>query len=266
MPIKLSRFGQVFDEIRQRRGHTLDDVAAKIGLGATVVKRSRQYPLLRTLTERSIQALSGYVGCDPDDVRASVGVSGVEPMDVGAVDVEGWLDAQGGAFEISYRYLRSRFSLRPKPAFVGAWMSLHTDDRGGLATWGEVAGFLGVARQTVYGWRGVHRLDDHAELLRLARLRGDQLGEVDRVTDYQAVGEDMMAYPIMTASGVQYQEPVRRWQVACKRCDVYARCCKLVRFGNGFALCERLIPVDVLPGMVRMVVAENERALMEVGG
>ena len=121
------------------------------------------------------------------DIETTIELT-VEPMDVGAVDIEGWLDAQGGAFEISYRYLRSRFSLRPKPAFVGAWMSLHTDDRGGLATWGEVAGFLGVARQTVYGWRGVHRLDDHAELLRLARLRGDQLGEVDRVTYYQAVG------------------------------------------------------------------------------
>lgn len=110
----------------------------------------------------------------------------IAPLDVEPGDVEQWVSSAAGVFEESYRYLRSRFSLRPKPAFVAAWMSLHKDDRGTLQKWEDVAEYLGVSRQTVYGWRGIHRLDDHAELLRLMRMRGDALGEVDRVTYIKA--------------------------------------------------------------------------------
>lgn len=106
----------------------------------------------------------------------------VEPLDVRPGDVEGWIDRTGGRFEEAYRYLRSRTGWRPGPCFVGAWLSLHRDDRGTLHTFGELSEWLGVARQTAYKWRADYRLDEWAEMLRLQQLRGEALGEVDRMT------------------------------------------------------------------------------------
>lgn len=110
-----------------------------------------------------------------------------EPVDVRPGDIDGWVSAAGGEFEECYRLMRSLTGLRPGPCFVAAWMALGKDDRGSLRTWGKLAEWLGVARQTVYGWRATHRLDEWAEQLRLMMLRGERLGEVDRVAYMQAI-------------------------------------------------------------------------------
>jgi len=110
-----------------------------------------------------------------------------EPLDVRPGDVEAWVDAAGGRFEEAYRYMRTATGWRPGPCFVAAWLSLHKDDRGELATFGKLAEWLGVSRQTVYKWRGTYRLDEWAEQMRLLALRGDKLGNVDRVTYEQAI-------------------------------------------------------------------------------
>jgi hypothetical protein len=108
-----------------------------------------------------------------------------EPLDVRPGDTEGWAEAIGGRFEEAYRLLRS-YGFRPKDSFIGAWLSCHKDDRGSLSTVGELADWLGIARQTVYNHIKKHRLNEWAEQLRLLQLRGDALGEVDRVALAQA--------------------------------------------------------------------------------
>ena len=111
----------------------------------------------------------------------------VEPLDVRPGDCEDWVDAVGGRFEEAYRWMRSKTGWRPGPCFTAAWLSLHKDDRGSLRTFEALAEWLGVARGTVYGWRVNYKLDEWSEILRLQQLRGDRLGEVDRVTYNEAI-------------------------------------------------------------------------------
>jgi biotin operon repressor len=109
-----------------------------------------------------------------------------EPLDR-TPDPEGWVDSTGGWFEEAYRYLRHDVGLRPRAAFIGAWLSCAKDDRGTLTTYGQLADFLGVSRTAIYANIARNKLRDWAEQLRLARLRGEGLAEVDRITYTQAV-------------------------------------------------------------------------------
>jgi hypothetical protein len=106
-------------------------------------------------------------------------------------NMDGWDAYEGGRFEEGYRFLRAATNFDPGPCFVGAWMSLSKDDRGEkLSTWPKLAAWLCIARQTCYNWRAQFELDEWAELLRLMELRGEKLGDVDRVTYLQAIDSD----------------------------------------------------------------------------
>lgn len=102
-------------------------------------------------------------------------------------DPEGWLARhaydnkaeQDGWFEQAYRFLRADVGMRPKVSFYAAWLSVSKDDRGQLKTHEDVGTFLGVSRKTLYSWRSKHKLDGWAEQLRILRMRGDRLAEVD---------------------------------------------------------------------------------------
>ena len=114
----------------------------------------------------------------------------VPPIDVEPGDVDQWVDSSGGWFEQAYRYMRSTTGLRPGPCFVCAWMSVSKDDRAPLDTWTALADWLGFARQTLYAWRSRYKLDEWAEQLRMVRMRGDRLGQVDERTYKEAVSEE----------------------------------------------------------------------------
>ena len=99
-----------------------------------------------------------------------------------------WTVEKGGRFEEAYRYLRATVGMPSEVAFVCAWMSLSRDDRGeDLRTWTQLENWLCVSRESIYKWRNDYLLDEWAEQLRLLALRGQPLGEVDRVTYLQAI-------------------------------------------------------------------------------
>jgi hypothetical protein len=113
-------------------------------------------------------------------------------MDERAGDVEAWTETAGGWFEEAYRTLRS-FGLKPKPSFAGAWLACGRGDRGELRTLGDLADWLGIARQTLYKTIQRWRLREWAEQLRLYQLRGDHLADVDKRTYERAVADDSTA-------------------------------------------------------------------------
>jgi len=117
-------------------------------------------------------------------------VAVAEPLDVRPGDLEAWATAAGGWFEEAYRYLRYEIGFRPNPAFIGAWLSCSKDDRGSLKRIQDVADFVGISRQAVHKNIVRHQLRQWAEQLMLARMRGDHLAEVDKVTYTQAVDLD----------------------------------------------------------------------------
>lgn len=111
------------------------------------------------------------------------------PLDVERGDLESWSERAGGWFEQAYRYMRA-LGFRPNPAFICAWLSVGKDDRGSLKTFADLAAELGIARQTVYANIAKHRLHEWAEQLRLLRMRGERLAEVDERTYGEAVGAE----------------------------------------------------------------------------
>lgn len=113
------------------------------------------------------------------------------PMDYEGHNPEKWLstyrdeDDDGGWFAIAYRYLRYEIGMRPGHAFLASWLSVRKDDRGSLHTYEDVANMLGVTRKTLHHWKIKYKLEESAEQLRIMRMRGDRIGEVDWAV-YQA--------------------------------------------------------------------------------
>lgn len=86
-----------------------------------------------------------------------------------------------------------------REALCIVWMSLGRDDRGSLATVGDLCDFLGVSRMWFYEHKaryadepapGLNAWDWWAERLQLARLRGSRLAEVDEATFRRAVSAE----------------------------------------------------------------------------
>lgn len=138
-----------------------------------------------------LAGLEGLVEVDVERERALAG------------EAEQWLETLrpgGGAgfFLDSYLSLRS-VGWAWREAFCIAWLSLGRDDRGGLATVGDLCDFLGVSRMWFYEHKaryehepaeGLNAWDWWAERLQLARLRGQRLAEVDEAVYQRAVSEE----------------------------------------------------------------------------
>lgn len=102
--------------------------------------------------------------------------------------IDKWMEKTGGRFEEAYHHMRALTGFSPEVCMLGAWMSLGADDRGEkLRHWSDITAWLSTTRPTISRWRSDYRLDEWAEQLRLIELRGQPLGEVDRVTYLQAV-------------------------------------------------------------------------------
>lgn len=104
--------------------------------------------------------------------------------------LDAWVEYPSGAFEEAYWYMRGVTDFPPAACFVAAWLSVGKDDRGEVQFLYELAEILGVTRETLGNWRTRYQLDEWAMELRLMRMRGSALGEVDRVTYLQAVEPD----------------------------------------------------------------------------
>ena len=109
-------------------------------------------------------------------------------------ELDRWLDecAPSSAWGDGYGLLRSR-GVDHRYAALAVWLSLSRDDRGKIQTREEFANFMGVSRQTTYDWESKRPVREWAEMLRVLRLRGAQLAEVDRRTYLKAVDEESSA-------------------------------------------------------------------------
>ena len=108
--------------------------------------------------------------------------------------IEGWLagldEAAREPWEEGYRWLRAQ-GLKARDAIIAVWLSLATDDRGGLTTQQALADFLGYRRrETIYDRRVKKGLDEWAERLMILRLRGQRLAQVDERTFQAAASEE----------------------------------------------------------------------------
>jgi len=120
---------------------------------------------------------------------------GDEPVQrVTLTALEAWLQGEAPpAWLEGYLFLRSR-GVRYRDAMLATWLSLATDDRGDIATREDFARLMGVSRATTYQWESRRpKIHDWAELLRLMRLRGARLAEVDERTYRAAVAADSSA-------------------------------------------------------------------------
>jgi len=120
-----------------------------------------------------------------------------------AKQAEQWLETLRpgggpGLFLDSYLSLRS-VGWAWREAFCIAWLSLGRDDRGNLASVGDLCDFLGVSRMWFYEHKsryehepaqGLNAWDWWAERLQLSRLRGQRLAEVDEAVYSRAVSEE----------------------------------------------------------------------------
>lgn len=100
---------------------------------------------------------------------------------------EGLEEGVGNRFEEVYGWLKAATNMPFGPCVYGAWLSLSKDDRGSLKYQHHVASFLGVERTILWEWRIKYNLDAWAEEIRRLWLRGERLGEVDRVAFQQAI-------------------------------------------------------------------------------
>jgi hypothetical protein len=105
---------------------------------------------------------------------------------VGLAEWEVWLDehAPSPLWYDGYQLLRAQ-GVRFRYAALAVWLSLRSDDRGDIRTRADFANLMGVARATTYQWEERQPVRKWAELLRLIRLRGSRLSEVDERT-YEA--------------------------------------------------------------------------------
>lgn len=108
-------------------------------------------------------------------------------------DVDAWINtAAPASWEDGYRFLRAR-GVRYRYAMLAAWLSCGSDDRGDLGTRADFADFMGVSRSTTYQWEERQPVREWAEMLRVMRLRGARLAEVDERTYLSAAGETSSA-------------------------------------------------------------------------
>lgn len=92
-----------------------------------------------------------------------------------------------------YLFLRSQ-GIAYRDAMLAMWLSLSTDDRGDTPTRQEFANVMGVARATTYQWEARRpEIRDYAEMLRVMRLRGTRLAEVDERSYEAASGIESSA-------------------------------------------------------------------------
>lgn len=108
--------------------------------------------------------------------------------------LEEWLrDEAPPAWMEGYLLLRAQ-SVRYRDAMLATWLSLSTDDRGDVRTREDLANLMGVARATTYQWEGRRpAIRDYAEMLRVMRLRGAKLAEVDQRSYNAAVAIESSA-------------------------------------------------------------------------
>jgi DNA-binding XRE family transcriptional regulator len=76
---------------------------------------------------------------------------------------------------------------------LAVWLSVASYDRGEVKTRADLADLMSVSRQTTYGWEAKQPVREWAELLRLRRMRGSHLAEVDERTYVKAIGEESSA-------------------------------------------------------------------------
>lgn len=121
-----------------------------------------------------------------------------------ASQTEEWLEGLQPSLTGPQFFLESYLSLRSvgwswREAFCIGWLSLGRDDRGSLATVGDLCDFLGVSRMWFYEHKaryehepaeGLNAWDWWAERLQLARLKGQRLAEVDEAVYNRAVSGD----------------------------------------------------------------------------
>ena len=91
-----------------------------------------------------------------------------------------------------YQALRA-LGVRHYYASLAVWLSLSRDDRGEVRTREDFARLMGVSRSTTYQWEERKPIREWAEWLRLRRLCGHRLAEVDERTYLAAAGEDSSA-------------------------------------------------------------------------
>ena len=108
--------------------------------------------------------------------------------------LEKWLrDEAPPAWLEGYLLLRAQ-GVRYRDAMLATWLSLSTDDRGDVPTREEFANLMGVARATTYQWEGRRpAIRDYAEMLRVIRLRGAKLAEIDQRSFEAAVDAESNA-------------------------------------------------------------------------
>jgi DNA-binding XRE family transcriptional regulator len=119
----------------------------------------------------------------------------IDPSRTMTVDLfSDWLDelAPSSFWADGYELLRAR-GVRHRYAALATWLSLGRDDRGDLQTRDDFANFMGVARQTTYDWEDRRPVREWAEMLRVLRMRGARLANVDERTYRAAVGDESSA-------------------------------------------------------------------------
>lgn len=63
--------------------------------------------------------------------------------------------------------------------------------------------------------------------------------------------------PQITMSGIQYYAPICPPVMGCRHCVVRDICRQVVLERDGLALCEQLLPDEILPAITQAVVAVN---------
>ena len=103
---------------------------------------------------------------------------------------ESWLDEHSPSplWYEGYWLLRAR-GVRFRYAALAVWLSLRSDDRGEIQTRSDFANLMGVGRRTTYDWEKRQPVRKWEEMLRLLRLRGSRLAEVDEQTYQAAISE-----------------------------------------------------------------------------
>jgi len=112
------------------------------------------------------------------------------PVNVEAL--EQWMEAEASAWLDGYRFLRAQ-GVRHRYALLAVWLSVSGDDRGDIKTRGDLADLMAVSRATTYGWEAKQPVQKWAELLRLRRMCGARLAEVDERTYGKAIDEESSA-------------------------------------------------------------------------
>ena len=138
----------------------------------------------------------------------------------------------------------------------GALLDLARGQRGHRLK--DVARELGFSTQTVTDVRKYPL--PHAPTQKLLAALAEYIGwtQENILTALDTQEEPcVITYPLATRAGIQYAPPIPQRQTSCTNCKHFAPCCVQVYERDGFAICESLIPADILPPLVAAVVARN---------